>query len=153
MLTSQSGKSSCVLAFLQMLDLSEGRILVDGIDLSTISHETTRTKITSITQEPFFLPGSIKFNLDFYEASTISQLEEVLKKVELWDSVLEKGGLEAPMHMQSWSLGQQQLFCMARAMLKKSCILILDEATSRYDHPLPNLIQPHLDLLQKTYIS
>jgi ABC-type multidrug transport system fused ATPase/permease subunit len=115
-----------------MLDLCCGSIWVDGIDLSTLSREAVRSRFNSITQEPFFIPATVRMNLDFTESLSDEAIIEALQMVQLWDFIEERGGLHVQLVADAWSLGQQQLFCLARALLKKSHILILDEVSSRY---------------------
>lgn len=121
-----------ILALCQMIELCSGSILVDGIDLSTLPREAVRSGFNSITQEPFFIPATVRMNLDFTESLSDKAIIGALQKVKLWDFVEERGGLDSKLVAESWSLGQQQLFCLARALLRDSHVLILDEVSSRY---------------------
>ncbi|KAJ5794580.1 ABC transporter [Penicillium paradoxum] len=136
-----SGKSSLILSLCQMIDLSGGSICVDGIDLSTLSREVVRSRFNSITQEPFFIPATVRLNLDFTESLPDKAIIESLQKVHLWDFIKERGGLDEDLVADAWSLGQQQLFCLARALLKKSHVLILDEVSSSVDSETDKLMQ------------
>ncbi|RHZ73317.1 hypothetical protein CDV55_106015 [Aspergillus turcosus] len=136
-----SGKSSLILSLCQMVELSCGSIWVDGIDLSTLSREAVRSRLNSITQEPFFIPATVRMNLDFTESLSDEVIIEALQKVQLWDFIEERGGLHVKLVADAWSLGQQQLFCLARALLKKSHILILDEVSSSTDSETDKLMQ------------
>ena len=127
-----SGKSSFVLCLLQMLDLSDGRIIIDGLDLSRCSREVVRSVFTTIPQDSVLFEGSIRFNLDPEKSANDGHLEDALRKVQLWDIVNQDLGLSASMDSVHLSHGQRQLFVLARAMLSKARILILDEAVSRY---------------------
>jgi ATP-binding cassette subfamily C (CFTR/MRP) protein 1 len=136
-----SGKSSLLLTLLRLLDLSRGSIFIDGIDLSTLPRELIRSRITAIPQDSFILTGTVRHNIDPAGSIPDSQIIEVLEKLTLWPTILERGGLDANMQSQPLSQGQQQLFTLARALLRRSSIIILDEATSNVDVTTDGLMQ------------
>jgi ABC-type multidrug transport system fused ATPase/permease subunit len=129
--TSSSGKSSLVSALLRILEPSSGTILIDDVDISRISRANVRSRINIIPQQPFFLHGSIRLNANPEMNATDGTIIEALRVVRLWSHIESKGGLDADWSDELLSHGQQQLFCLARAMCKSSNILIMDEATSR----------------------
>lgn len=115
-----------------MLELDSGTIEVDGIDITTIPRSTVRARLNTLPQETFFLHGSVRLNLDPQALVTDdATLVESLTAVGLWAIFEEKGGLDEDLDEDVLSHGQRQLFCLARAMCKPGCVLILDEATSR----------------------
>jgi ATP-binding cassette subfamily C (CFTR/MRP) protein 1 len=136
-----SGKSSLLLTLLRLLDLSHGSIFIDGIDLSTLPRELIRSRITAIPQDPFILTGTVRHNIDPFGSIPDLQIIEALEKLTVWPTILERGGLDANMQSQPLSQGQQQLFTLARALLRRSSIIILDEATSNVDVTTDGLMQ------------
>jgi len=118
-----------------MLDLDSGSIIVDNVDISTLPRQEVRSSLIALPQDPFFLNGTVRLNADPMERCGDAKIEAALRKVGLWDVVVEKGGLEVDMDAEFLSHGQRQLFCLARAMCRESTILVLDEATSRYENP------------------
>lgn len=140
---SGAGKSSFVAVLLHMLEVSEGTITIDGVNLLTIPRNVLRERLTVIPQEPIFVKGTIRQNLDTQElGEDDAAAREVLQKLGLWTIVTNAGGLDVPMDAESLlSHGQRQMFCLARAMLRRSAILIVDEATASVDVETDQLMQ------------
>ncbi|KPM36182.1 Multidrug resistance-associated protein 1 [Neonectria ditissima] len=137
-----SGKSSMVSCLFRMVDLHGGQITVDGLDIATLPREQVRTRIVGVPQDAFLIDGSsVRLNADPAEGLADAAIVDALKVVELWDIVEEKGGLDAPIEELHLSHGQRQLFCIARAMLRPSPIVVLDEATSSVDSHTDELVQ------------
>jgi ABC-type multidrug transport system fused ATPase/permease subunit len=137
----RSGKSSLLLSLFRLIEITGGKIEIDGLDLATLPRETVRTRLTAIPQDPFVLSSSVRENADPSGSSKDEAIIESLKKVQLWSIIESRGGLDAQMKAQPLSHGQQQLFCLARAMLRESKILVLDEATSNMDAETDTLMQ------------
>ena len=129
---AESGKSSLVLSIFRMIELSEGNITIDGIDISTLPRQEIRSRITGVAQDPLILKGSVRLNIDpMGSVSDDAAIVSSLKSVHLWNVVNEKGGLDTDIDELYLSHGQKQLLCLARAILGAGRILILDEATSK----------------------
>ncbi|KAF2001413.1 multidrug resistance-like protein [Amniculicola lignicola CBS 123094] len=136
-----SGKSTLLLALFRMIEITSGRIIIDGIDISTISRQTLRSRLNAIGEDMFFLSGSIRLNLDPHIQATDNQLRSVLEKVALWDVIESAGGLDTEFSDELLSHGQRQVFCLARALLRPGNIVVMDEVTSSLDRETDALMQ------------
>lgn len=126
---------------LGLIDIVSGRIVLDGVDLATVPGPVIRERLVCLTQDPFLFPGSVRSNLDPLSASSDDKIALALKRVGLWDVLLSKNSsqasadlsavLDTMVETDTFSHGQRQLFCLARAVLKPGKLLILDEPTSR----------------------
>ncbi|KAJ0969122.1 hypothetical protein J5N97_021999 [Dioscorea zingiberensis] len=139
-----SGKSTLIQALFRMVEPSQGKIMIDGIDISMIGLHDLRSRLSIIPQDPTLFQGTVRTNLDPLQQHSDSELWEVLRKCHLWDIVKQDHRLlDAPVAEdgENWSVGQRQLVCLARVLLQKRRILVLDEATASVDTATDNLIQ------------
>ncbi|GKU18087.1 unnamed protein product [Fusarium langsethiae] len=130
-----SGKSSVLLALLRLLDSSSGSITIDGISLSSLPRDTVRSRLITLTQDQFVLPGTVRHNADPRGVLSDANIDAALRLVGLSDAVEQHGGLDAPFDEDALSHGQKQLFFLARAVLRKrdGKVVLLDEVTSSMD--------------------
>ena len=126
-----SGKSSLIMALFGLIDVVGGSIIVDDVDLASISQAEARSRIIGLPQDGALLLGSVRLNVDPYKQATDEDIIGALEEVKLWGKVKESGGLDIDIERVNLSHGQRQLLYIAQALMRKSSVLILDEATSR----------------------
>jgi ABC-type multidrug transport system fused ATPase/permease subunit len=136
-----AGKSTIFSSLLRILDPSEGTILLDGQDYFGLSLKELRSAITIIDQEPVLINSTFRENLDLAGVYTDEQLYKVLEECNLYDTVMLKDGLDGQVDNGSLSAGEKQLLCICRAFLKRSKVVLIDEATANIDHKNDTLIQ------------
>eukprot|EP00216_Chloropicon_sp_CCMP2111_P001940 CAMPEP_0198246788 /NCGR_PEP_ID=MMETSP1446-20131203/46149_1 /TAXON_ID=1461542 ORGANISM="Unidentified sp, Strain CCMP2111" /NCGR_SAMPLE_ID=MMETSP1446 /ASSEMBLY_ACC=CAM_ASM_001112 /LENGTH=1394 /DNA_ID=CAMNT_0043931111 /DNA_START=581 /DNA_END=4768 /DNA_ORIENTATION=+ len=142
-----SGKSTMMMALYRMVEPSGGRICIDGLDICQMSLFDLRTKLSLVPQDPVIFSGTVRSNLDpfndakddaeIWDALRLSGMKDVINNLQDkkgLDSVISEGG-------SNLSVGQRQLLCMARSLIRKSKILMLDEATSNVDSETDQLLQ------------
>ncbi|QRW13623.1 ABC transporter transmembrane region [Ceratobasidium sp. AG-Ba] len=164
-----SGKSTLAMSFLRFVEPSEGSIRIDGIDITKISLQDLRSKLTIIPQDPVLFSGTVRDNLDPFHQHTDAECVDVLHRVQLTAPVVSArttpGSTRPPSPSfldedeadiarltialntrvsaggANFSQGQRQLFSLARALLRRNSIVIMDESTSSLDYATDQKIQ------------
>ena len=133
---------------MRLLELKSGSIRIDGEDLADIPRNTIRERLCTITQDCPILIGNVRLNVDPHGVNDDGSIIAVLEKVDLWSSLDSRGGLELELNRASLSHGQWELLALARAILRGSKIILLDEPTSHIDQETDRKIQ---DVLKKEF--
>ena len=154
-----SGKSSLTLSLFRIIEAFKGNIKIDNCDIRDIPLKKLRRSLSIVPQEPFLLEGTLKTNLDPLHLYSDSELDDILKNVKLYEMLehdnankhIKLNGIDTEIkeYGNNLSFGCRQLLCVARAFLRKSKVIILDEATSSVDQKTEDIISGAVETMFK----
>ncbi|KAG2525914.1 hypothetical protein JM16_004152, partial [Phytophthora kernoviae] len=139
-----AGKSSLTMALFRINELLSGRILIDGVDIASMPLRTLRSNLSIIPQSPVLFKGALRSYMDPFDEYTDADIWSVLEKVDMKQQVaaLENQlAYELSENGENFSVGERQMLCMARALLTRSRIVVMDEATASIDHATERKLQ------------
>ncbi|KAG1695175.1 hypothetical protein DVH05_020816 [Phytophthora capsici] len=139
-----AGKSSLTMALFRINELVSGRILIDGTDIATMPLRTLRSNLSIIPQSPVLFKGSLRGYMDPFDEFSDAEIWSALEKVDMKTQVSALEGqltYELSENGENFSVGERQMLCMGRALLTRSRIVVMDEATASIDHATEKKLQ------------
>ena len=141
-----SGKSTLCLSLFRLIEANSGNIFIDGIDISQIGLETLRNNLTIIPQEPILIEGTLRENVDPTNSYTDKEIINMLSEVGLDEFFVNKNlDYKIENNGVNISIGEKQLICIARALIKKAKIILMDEATANIDYKTETYLQKSIN--------